>query len=299
MRKLQPLKEFNAEVVQKPLNGLLTNLSREVERSLKQSIEVRNPEAERHWSLLYMMLRLAASSYESVCFLLVSAQDDPKVLSRRALAIPPINRQIMDALFSLVYMMDDFPARSLEYEVSGYRQLREVSDNYFARHGSEAKWQDYLDDLKGLQRLTEHYLPITPEQKTDPSVISRWPPPSRLVKKNSASQPFLTYLHTWLYNDTSAQAHLNAAGLAQVGGIVMSSIAPEHMQRLLEERTIRQYTYVHFTRAIIVVLAIATEIEAYSKFRNREAVSRLWGLLSGFVEEAKDVYEQRYKAMLS
>jgi len=113
--------------VQKPLNGLLTNLSREVARTLKRAIEARNPEAERHWSLLFMMLRLAASCYKSVCFLLISARDDPKVFSRRALAIPPIKRQIMDAPFSLVYMTDDFPARSLEYEVSGYRQLGVVT----------------------------------------------------------------------------------------------------------------------------------------------------------------------------
>jgi len=78
MRNLQPLKSFNAEVVQKPLSGLLTNLNREVEKSLKQAIEVRDLDAERGWSLLFMILRLATSSYESVCFLLVSAQDDPQ-----------------------------------------------------------------------------------------------------------------------------------------------------------------------------------------------------------------------------
>ena len=195
-------------------------------------------------------------------------------------------------------MMDDFPARSLEYEISGYRQLHETFTNYFARYGLEAKWQDYLNNLRDLQALMEHYLPITPEQKNDPRVIPRWPPPSRLIKKNTPSQPFLIYLHTWIYNDTSAQAHLNAAGLAQVGGFAISGSAPEQMQRLLEERTIHQYTYVHFTRAIIVVLAIATEIDAYRKFANREAVRRIRGLLSGFVEEAKDVYHQRYEAML-
>ena len=102
----------------------------------------------------------------------------------------------------------------------------------------------------------------------------------------------------WLYNDTSAQAHLNAVGLAQVGGLVITSVAPEHMQRLIEDRTIHQFTYIHFTRTMIVVLAIATEIDAYRKFPNREAVVRLWTLMSGFVEEAKDVYEQRYEALL-
>jgi len=295
---LSPLSEFNAEVVQKPLNGLLTNVNREIERSLKQAIEARNHEKERHLSLLSMMLRLASSSYESICFLLVSAQDDPKVQIRRATAIVPINRQIMDALFTLVYMLDDFPARSLQYEISGYRQLCETLERYFARFGAEPRMKDYLENLKSLRSLTEHYLPITPEQKTDLTTISRWPTPSGLITKKTASQPFLEFLHTWLYNDTSAQSHLNAIGLAQVGAFALTDVAPDHMRRVIEERSIRQYTYLHFTRTLTVVLAIATEIDAFQKFQNREAAQRLWTLLSGFVEEARDVYQQRYEGLL-
>jgi hypothetical protein len=91
---------------------------------------------------------------------------------------------------------------------------------------------------------------------------------------------------------------LNAVGLAQVGAFMLTSVAPEDMKRMVEERTILQYTYVHFTRAITVVLAIATEIDAYRQLANREAIIRLWTLLSGFVPEAKNVYQQRYKAIL-
>ena len=51
--------------------------------------------------------------------------------------------------------------------------------------------------------------------------------------------------------------------------------------------------------SLIVVLAIATEIDAYRGFTNKEAIGRVWGLLVGFVEEAKDVYLQRYEAVLA
>jgi hypothetical protein len=295
---LPPLTEFNAEVVQRPLNGLLTNVNREIERSLKQAIEARDLEKERHLSLLLMMVRLASSSYESACHLLVSAQDDPKLLTRRAIAIVPINRQMMDSLFSLVYMLDDFLVRSLEYEISGYRQLRETQDRYVARFSADPKMQDHLDNLKRLCTVTEHYLPITPQQKADPTTIPRWPTPSRLFKRKTVSQPFLEFLHTWLYNDTSAQSHLNAAGLAQVGAFALTGVVPDHMQTFIEDRSIRQYVYLHFTRTLTVVLAIATEIDAFQKFQNRETIQRLWGLLSGWVAEAKDVYERRYEAML-
>lgn len=188
---------------------------------------------------------------------------------------------MMDALFSLVYMRDDFPTRSLEYEVSGYRQFREMRENFSSKYSAIQEWQLHLQDLHDLRQTMENYLPITPEQKVNPSIIKFWPPPSRLRKRPTASRAFLNYLHTWLYNDTSAQSHLNAVGLAEVGGFLISSLASEDMRRLFEERTIRQYTYVHFTRTLIVVLAIATEIDAHFDFRNREAVARTWGLLSG------------------
>jgi hypothetical protein len=142
-------------------------------------------------------------------------------------------------------------------------------------------------------------MPLTPEQKNDPTkCIYRWPTPSRLIQKPGPSQAFLEYLHTWLYDDTSAQAHMNAAGLGHLGGFVIADIAPDHIRRLIEDRTIFQYTYLHFTRMLIIVLAIGSEIDGHFGFANRQAASLTWVLLSEFVGEAKDVYQRRYKAKL-
>jgi hypothetical protein len=189
--------------------------------------------------------------------------------------------------------------RSLQYEIAGYRQLREIRDKHALRYAMDPDWQAHLQDLSELQQTMEKYLPITTEQKDDPlKTISRWPPPSRLIKKPTASKPFMEYLHTWLYDDTSAQAHMNAVGLGHLGGFMIASLAPDHIRKLIEDRTILQYTYLHFTRNLIIVLAIATEIDDHLGLNNREAASLTWGLLSGFVGEAKDVYEQRYRAKL-
>ena len=38
--------------------------------------------------------------------------------------LPATNRQLLDLLFTLVFMLDDFPERSMSYELSGYRQAR-------------------------------------------------------------------------------------------------------------------------------------------------------------------------------
>ena len=296
-QKLAPLEEFNAEIVQKPLRGLLVNMDVELERRLKAASESRDSEAERRLSLLLLMLRFTSNSYEAICFLLSTEDDSPKRKSQFALIVPPANRQLLDLLFTLVYIMDDFPARSLAYELSGYRQLREEYEQFHERFGTDPKWRRHFDGLQESQRMMEQYLPITPEQKTNPKVIARWLGPSKLVKKTTKSQTFLQFLDKWLYRDTSAQAHLNARGLLETGLFLLSSLAPEEMREVIEKRTIRQYTARHFSRTLLTVLAIAGEIDTYCQLNNRETLARLWGLLSGYFEEAKDIYERRYQAM--
>jgi hypothetical protein len=205
----------------------------------------------------------------------------------------------VDLLFTLIFMMDDFPSRSLAYELSGYRQLREEFDKFYARFGAHPKWQLWFANLLDLRQTMEKYLPLTPEQKADPTPIPYWRSPFRLKRIPTTSRPFLEFLDKWLYGDTSAQAHLNAAGLLSVGAFVLSSLAPEEMREVIESRTIHQHTYRHFSRTLITVLAIASEIDTFCQLNNREALARLWGLLAGYVEEAKDVYQQRYQAMLT
>src|SRR6266481_5930728 len=150
-RKLPPLKVFDAPVVQTPLRGLLINMDRDLERRLERAKQSPDREQERRLSLLMMMMRFTGNSYDAVSFLLTTEGDDPKRKSRFALVVPPINRQILDLLFSLVFMLDDFPERSLAYELSGYRQIREEYDKFHRRYGTNPKWQQYFSDLRDLQ----------------------------------------------------------------------------------------------------------------------------------------------------
>jgi hypothetical protein len=116
-KKRAPLEEFNAEIVQVPLRGLLTNMDRELERRLKTAGQSHDRKAEHSLSLLLIMLRFTSNSYEAICFLLSTTDDNPKRKSQFALVVPPANRQLLDLLFTIVYIMDDFPARSLAYEL--------------------------------------------------------------------------------------------------------------------------------------------------------------------------------------
>src|SRR5258707_6151993 len=298
-QKLAPLEVFNARIVQTPLQGLLWNMDSELTRLLKQAMTLRDIEAERRLSLFLIMLRFTKNSYEAASFLCSDSDDAPKRKREFALVLPHTNRQLLDLLFTLVFMLDEFPARSMAYELSSYRQAREEYDKFHARYGTHPKWQTQVLTLREWLPTLEKYLSITPEQKANPALIKYWHAPYRLMKTPTKSQPFMEFLEKWVYGETSAQAHLNAAGLFTVAVFLISDFAPDDEQKTIAERNFERYKFRHFSRTLITVLAIASEIDNFCHLNNRETLSRLWVLLGGYVEEADDVYKLRYQAMLA
>lgn len=298
-QELSPLELFDARIVQAPLQGLLRNMDSELVRLFKQAMTSHDSEAERRLSLLLIMLRFTKNAYEAASFLCSDADDTPKRKKEFALILPPTYRQLLDLLFTIVFMLDDFPSRSIAYELSGYRQAREVYDSFYKRFGTEPKRQTHFADLREFQETLEKYLSITPEQKADPTLIPRWYAPYRLMRTATKSQPFLEFLEKWLYGETSAQAHLNAAGLFAVGGFLISEFAPEDERQIIAERNFEKYKFRHFSRTLITVLAIASEIDNFCQLKNRDTLSHLWVLLGGYADEADDVYKLRYQAMLT
>jgi len=298
-QKLAPLEVFDARIVQAPLQGLLRNMDSELSRVLKHAMASHDSRAERELTLFLTMLRFTKNSYEAASFLCSDADDTPKRKREFVLVLPPTNRQLLDLLFTLVFMSDDFPARSMAYELSGYRQAREDYDKFYARYGTHPKWQTQFLTLREWLPTMEKYLSITPEQKADPIVIRRWHAPYRLMKTTTRSKRFMEFLEKWLYGETSAQAHLNAAGLFTVAVFLISDLAPDDEQKKIAERNFEKYKFRHFSRSLITVLAIASEIDNFCQLKNRETLSHLWVLLGGYAEEADDVYKLRYQSMLA
>lgn len=295
----EPLQVFDSRLVQAPLQGLLRNIDGELERLLKKSMSSRDPLAERKYSLFLLMSRFTRNSYEAVSFLCSDSDDARRRKREFVLVLPPTNRQLLDLLFTLVFMLDDFPARSLEFELAGYRQARAVYDRFHERFGTDPKWQPYFKDLRNFQLQMETYLPITATQKASPESIPYWRAPYKLMKTPTKSQPFLKFLERWLYGETSAQAHLNAAGLFSVGLFLMTDFAPENEREVITNRNLEQFKFRHFSRTLTTVLAIATEIDTFCDLGNRETLAGLWVMLGGHAAEADDIYKLRYQAVLT
>lgn len=297
-RELPPLRLFDFKIIQEPLDGLLRNMDCDLQRCLKQAELASQQEQHRDLMMLLVMLRFAINSYESVCFLLSDADKHEKRLSRFVAVVPPINRQIMNLWFSLVYIMDDFSVRMTWYELGAYRELREQIDRV-RQNSSNPDMQTRLEEMEQLARVSEVSLSVTPEQKLDPKrKIDSWPYPYNMTTKVSKSQHFLKLLDDLIYREISVEAHLNGAGLLSCAGMLLQDIAPYERQKKVAERNLHLFKYRHYWRTVITVLGIVSEIETHCQLNNKDQIVKVWQRMADNNHEAKQIYEARYKSTL-
>jgi hypothetical protein len=297
--KIKPLEKFNFALVQEPMSGLLRNVEGDLRKLVGYVGRTNDLNEQRRIILLTIMLRFAINSYQSVGFLLSDLDQHPKRIPEFVFVVPPINRQLMDLWFSLVYIMDDLAFRALAYEQCGYRELGEEILKMRARYGSDPDWQAWFHDMQDLMTTMEQQVPLTADQKANPSDIPYWGTPFQLAKQPGKSQGFLQFLLQLLYHDTSAEAHLKPVRLLVSGSFLLKDMASEQMRSQLENRNIHQYKFRHFCRTVVALLGVVSEVEIFGKFNNHEQLAKVWALLAGYNEDAKDVYEMRYQALVS
>ena len=226
-------------------DGVLLNIDRDLQRLMKEASKNGNSELVRELTLAMIMNRIASNVYAAICFLTVK-EDDSRRRKNFVLVTPPLNRQIMDLLFSLVYIRDDFSERALRYERASYRALKEEYLLHRDRYEGFVDWKPFLADMKRALQEMARTLKITHAEKLKLERIPRWLGPSKLSKKISASSAFLKWMIKWVYDDTSAEAHLTGVGLFSLAPFVLAELADPQMKQMVENRTYFQYHARHF-----------------------------------------------------
>jgi hypothetical protein len=295
----KPLREFNYTLVQERMDGLLINIDRDLQKVGNRAAATNARDHERCFSLLNLMIRFARNSYDAVRYVAGTTPEDSRRRPDFVMVVPPINRQLLDLLFSLVYMLDDFSARSLQYQRAGWRELEEERRMFLGAFSKDAEWKPHFRNLKNVSAELIRYLSISTTEQSNPSLIPYWKTPYQLMQEDTSSRPFLRYLERWLYADTSAQAHLSFAGMAKVGPFLVAEIVGGQDAEWVANRIIKQYHYIHFTRTALVTLAIATEIDCRCALGNLESAAYLWNIFAEYSAEAKEMLEHRYTALLA
>lgn len=248
-------------------------------------------------TLLLIALRFSVNSYRAVCFLLADTDDHPKRLNEFVVVVPTIVRQLIDLWCSLIYILDDFAVRVDEFEHCAWLEVSEHIEKMKKRYGPDPEWQDWYDNTGELKLILEDRVPC--HLKADTSQIAYWPTPSKIARRDTKSRPFLEFIHSWLYDDTSAEAHLKPGGLLAAGSFLLKDRTTEEIRRQIETRTFHEYKARRFCRTIVPLLGIISEIEMFGNFKNKEQATRVWTLLAAYNPDAKDIYNMRYRASLA
>jgi hypothetical protein len=245
------------------------------------------------------MLRFAYNSYESVLYIAGDIPEDPRRKPNYVLVVPNINRQLLDLLFSLVYMLEDFRPRSLAYQKSGWRDMHEEVERFKESFANDPEWAAYFVMTEKMLNATADRHGISEEEKKNPSLVPYWDTPYRLLKKirqtPGACGPFLEYLEKWLYKDVSAQAHLTFGGLFKMSPFLIAEVFGKDEVEKVNDRPMKTFHFQQVTRTALSLLAIATEIDTYCHFGNQETINFIWAVFNGYAAEAKEMWDIRYR----
>ncbi len=221
------------------------------------------------------MMRITKNTYEAVCFLVSDVSPDSARKPTFVLVVPPVNRQLMDLLFTLIYIRDDFGPRSLAYERASWRAFKEEYEKQKSRFASTES-KEYFAHFKRMLGSLQKAVKLTAADIRHPDRISRCKGPSKLAKQKTTSQAFLQWMEKWLYDDTSAEAHVTGTGIFKLSPFLMSNIANPDTRELIENHQIHQYKTHHVARTFLIALAIATEIDDHCRL-NTTQTSRTSG----------------------
>src|ERR1035438_4036375 len=143
-----PLRKFDYKLVAERMEGVLTNVDRDLQRHVNWSDQVQDADHGMWMTTINLMMRFAINSYHAVVYIAGDEPEDSRRKKNYVLVLPGINRQLLDLLFSLVYMLDDFPARCVDYQRSGWREFHKEYTHWYTHFGNEAAWQPFLNGLQ-------------------------------------------------------------------------------------------------------------------------------------------------------
>jgi len=229
--------------------------------------------------------------------------DKPPEASRKlrySASVPPLVRTIVDSVFTIIFLLEDLPGRCAWYYKAGWREAKLELDRLTGEYGHLSEWSAWLSQYSSWVDAGRETFQITADEAAYPSTIPPWPNPGKMPNYGIGRGPlpptrqFLCYLNDWFYRDLSQQSHLSAHGLMKRGGFLL---LPESQGNDTERRLAKFRSDQAFT-TIILLLALTSEIEAGIRFGLDHRFKYVWGILVGYSEVAKELYERRYSSLL-
>ena len=286
---------LDMSLVQDKLDTLALALANKVEREWPSRLR-HLPFAQGFFGLT---VRLSRISYRTVCYLCADLRlKETEWRWYYTLCVPTLNRAILDAIFNVMFMLEDIEKRSEWYQKSGWREAYRDYLRYFDAYADDPQWADFITGYRSQLQEGVTQFHIT---KDDLRHKNWWPNPGKMilhgVDPNSLppTRQFLQYLNDWFYRDTSAVNHQSFFGLLRIGGLLLTDTPglTDSQKARIESQFYPRHRAVQVARSVILLLCLVSEIENYFLFGLAPTAIEIWKLISE-VPEAKELYEKRY-----
>jgi hypothetical protein len=288
---MEPL-ELPFELFGPKLGNLLTATANKLDREWPK-------DRSRHGYSKFMLLSLilaATNVYNAIRYLCADTPRDPLRKPEFALALPPLSRVVLEALFTLVFTLDDLESHTEWYHKSGWRDVREEIDRARVRYGSDPRWQGYISELEARLQRYKAELTITADEEQNLKKIKRWPNPSRMKDYPTLSSDrklFLKYLEDWFYRGLSQDAHLSLRGLVRHSHYLLLK-----MNRENDPVAMIKYKSDVLGMTIVLLLSLMSEIETEFSFGLSTRLTYVWVIINEAFTQGQEIYDLRYAEKL-
>jgi len=244
------------------------------------------------------LLKHAFWVYRASRFLAADIPKDPLRRPELALALAPLSRTILDAIFNVVFIFDDYPARLCWYLDSGLKEVDRKYELYASTYAGARNWTDWLSKFG---RAKQVFIDNRDTVCAPKMAISkgRFPHPGAILSRQTLNDPtlhlFLTYLSDWFYKELSSVAHSHWSGLVLNIGQVLRVESGTEEDLLLNNK----YRSDVLLQEMTFLLCLTSEIITEAGFAGRDKALYIWGLLTAYSDEANYLRDQRYKVLLS
>lgn len=177
------------------------------------------------------------------------------------LGTPSLNRGILENLFSLIYLLVDFPENNKLFIKNSLREKKELLNFYQEHYSGIPKWDDYLlkefPALKKYETTVDKIVGLTQDEKTNMENMKRFPRVSNIVKylenRNHPNMNFYKYLEKFHYIQLSHLSHSQPSGLIATGNLLEKPNKKKAEIFITEQRWI----------AITLIMCLMSEIETH------------------------------------
>jgi hypothetical protein len=287
--EIPPERRLPFETIREPIDTLLSAMALKLEREWPEK-----------WAGLtgarpYFQgtVQLADFTYQSVRFLCADKPENPARKLEFAVSVPPLARTILDSVFTVIFLLEDFPVRWNWFKKSAWREGEDDQQRLRTAYGDDPGWTEWLKELDGIVGFLKQEAAITPAEEGNPKLIQWFPNPGKMPAQTTGwRQNHLRYLNDWFYRGLSAESHLSLNGFGKRAGFLLAP-SPEDRRRVLDKsRSDDVFT------TITLVVALLSEIEIEFRFGLTDRLKYVWGIIQEYWGEAKDLYTRRYSTAL-